>query len=54
MGGMAFMAAKGSGMNQDLNVATDWCNKALAAAGPDDEDAVKYANRLLEQIANNS
>ena len=54
MGGMAYMAATGSGMDQDLNVATDWCNKAIAAAGPDDEDAVKYANRLLEQISGNS
>ena len=57
MGGMAYLAASGSGMNQDFGVATDWCNKALAAAGPDDEDAVKYASSLLgqlEQAANNS
>ena len=54
MGGMAYMAATGSGMDKDFGVAADWCNKALAAAGPDNEDAVKYANRLLEQITNNS
>ncbi len=34
--------------------AADWCNRALAIAGPDDEDAVKYANRMLEQLANKS
>lgn len=54
MGGMAYMAAKGSGMDQDLGVATDWCNKALAAAGPDSEGAAEYANRLLSQLANSS
>ena len=48
------MAATGSGMDKDYGVATDWCNKALAVAGPDDEDAVRYANRMLEQLANNS
>lgn len=54
MGGMAYMAATGSGMDKDFGVAADWCNKALAAAGPDNEDAVNYANSLLEQVANNS
>ena len=54
MGGMAYMAAKGSGMDKDYDVAADWCNKALAVAGPDDEDAVKYANSLLEKLTSAS
>lgn len=54
MGGLAYMATMGYGTEQDYTVAADWCHKALDAAGPGDDEAVDYANELLDWLANNS
>lgn len=51
---LANMFIKGIGVDVNYDTAADWCNRALAAAGPGNEWAVRHANSLLEQIANNS
>lgn len=51
---LATMYVNGWGVEQDYAVATDWCNKALAAAAPDDDYAIDHANNHLEWIANHS
>jgi len=51
---LATMYMSGRGVEKDLDVATDWCNKALEAAAPDDDYAIDRANEHLEWIANHS
>ncbi len=41
-------------VERDFNVAADWCNKALAAAAPDDDYTIDRANYLLGWMAENS
>ena len=41
-------------VERDFDVAADWCNKALAAAAPDDDYTIDRANYLLEWMAENS
>ncbi|MBQ9043688.1 MAG: sel1 repeat family protein [Eggerthellaceae bacterium] len=45
---------EGRGVDVNYETATDWCNRALAAAGPGDEKIAERANELLGRIANNS
>ena len=52
MGGLAYMATQGWGMDQDYAVAAEWIRKSLDAAGPKDSGAVNYANEWLDDIAN--
>ena len=49
---LANMYYNGWGVEKDLDVAADWCNKALAAAAPDDDYIIRSANKLLDEITN--